>query len=167
MRAVHVSVVIAVTVLSVASTARSQDSTPVVTMRPIAQDEASTPRLVIGGISGAFAGMGAGAGVGLLAGAAGCRSSGQNSRDMCGLTYGLGGALAGLVIGAPIGVHLANHRRGSAILTVIGSVAATAALLAVGSTLKHGSGPAFVLMLPFEIGMAIPIERDISWSRVP
>ena len=158
MRAVHVLVVTAATALLLASSARAQDSSHVLTSPPVTRDEVGTLRLAIGGVSGGFAGAGLGLGTGLLVGRASCRS-GPNSRDFCGLADGLAGGLAGLTVGTPIGVHLANHRLGNGIFTVIGSITATAALLALSSTLTQGNGPPFVLMLPFEIGTAIPIER--------
>lgn len=137
----------------------AQDSAHVITSRPVANDEIPTLDLAIGGVKGAFAGAGAGALLGLGVGAIGCHAS---ARDWCTLTYGLGGALAGQFVGTPVGVHLANHRRGNVVLTTVGSVTATLALLAVGSTFTRGNGAPFILTMPFEIGAAIPIERYIE-----
>jgi outer membrane lipoprotein SlyB len=136
--------------------ARAQDPAQAITSPPITRDEVGTIHLISGGARGAFVGVGAGSVIGLGAGAIGCRGS---ERSWCTLTYTLGGALAGGVIGTPIGVHTANESRGNLAATTIGSIAATVALLTVGSTLTHGNGAPLVLTIPLEIGTAIPIER--------
>ena len=159
MRVIPTLAAFAISLSAIASTTRAQDSLHVITSAPIVQDEISTVHLVTGGVAGAFAGAGFGISAGVIAGAVGCRASGG---ARCELTYGLSGALAGFVIGAPIGVHVANQRRGNAAATVLGSVAATAALLALGSTLTRHNGAPFVLTLPFDIGAAVAIARHTS-----
>lgn len=134
-----------------------------ITSPPMAHDEVGALQLAIGGVGGAFAGSGAGSAVGIAVGAAVCRAP---DRGWCTLTYGLGGALAGLAVGTPVGVHLANRGRGNLALTTVGTIAASAALLAIGSTLTRGNGPPFVLTIPFEIGTAIPLERYIERHRL-
>ncbi len=144
--------------------ARAQDSAAriISTPPPITRDEVGALHLAIGGIKGAAAGTGVGLPLGFVTGAIGCRAT---DRSWCILTYGLGGALAGLIVGTPVGVHLANRGSGNLALTTVGSIAATSALLALGSTLTRGNGPPIILTLPFEIGTAIPIERYIERRR--
>jgi hypothetical protein len=129
----------------------------------VAEQEAPTAQLILGGLAGGALGLYAGAYAGNAVERAGIRSGWWNSCIDCWVSAGpVLGAAALESVGVPLGVHLANGRRGqfwsSALLSL--GIGTAAALLS-----EPTSGASLLIAPVAQIYTSIRIERATSRSR--
>ncbi len=86
--------------------------------------------------------------------------------DNCGLFGGLLGVLVGEPLGMGIAAHVANGRRGNAVLDVLGA-AGTGYLLLAGASGTTRSGATIAAVAAVQIGVTVAIERSTGRTRSP
>src|SRR5688572_15199695 len=84
--------------------------------------QASTGRLVTGAVAGGAAGLLVGGAIGMMIGGNRCVDPG-NPDSCSGFEGMVAGASLGMAVGIPVGAHIANHRRGRILPSLVTSVA--------------------------------------------